>query len=66
MYIASMALAATLALTGCGGSDPANPAPDAAVATITSERVVNVSNWPDYIAPGLLEQFTAETGIRVN
>jgi len=28
--------------------------------------VVNVSNWPDYIAPGLIEQFTAETGIRVN
>lgn len=29
------------------------------------ERVVNVYNWSDYIAPGVLEAFTQETGIRV-
>jgi spermidine/putrescine-binding protein len=29
-------------------------------------RVVNFCNWPDYIAPGLIEQVRAETGIEVN
>ena len=29
------------------------------------ERVVNVYNWSDYIAPGVLEDFTKETGIKV-
>jgi len=29
-------------------------------------RVVNVYNWADYIGPTTLEDFTAETGIRVN
>jgi putrescine transport system substrate-binding protein len=29
------------------------------------ERVVNFYNWSDYIAPGVLEEFTKETGIRV-
>jgi len=28
-------------------------------------RVVNVYNWSDYIAPGVLEAFTKETGIKV-
>jgi hypothetical protein len=30
------------------------------------EKVVNVYNWSDYIDPATLEQFTAETGIKVN
>ncbi len=29
------------------------------------ERVVNVYNWSDYIAPGVLDAFTKETGIKV-
>lgn len=29
------------------------------------ERVVNVYNWSDYIAPGVLDGFTRDTGIRV-
>jgi len=29
------------------------------------DRVVNVYNWSDYIDPAMLEQFTAETGIKV-
>jgi putrescine transport system substrate-binding protein len=29
------------------------------------EKVVNVYNWTDYIDPAALEQFTAETGIKV-
>jgi putrescine transport system substrate-binding protein len=59
-------LGTTLALAACGGRDPAGPAPSPDTVAAATERVVNVSNWPDYIAPGLLEQFTAETGIRVN
>ena len=40
----------------------------AAVATVApaqQERIVNVYNWSDYIAPGIIEAFTKETGIRV-
>jgi len=29
------------------------------------ERVVNVYNWSDYIAPGVLDDFTKKTGIKV-
>ncbi len=29
-------------------------------------NVVNVYNWADYIAPGVIEQFQGETGIKVN
>ncbi|RVD43959.1 MAG: polyamine ABC transporter substrate-binding protein [Mesorhizobium sp.] len=29
------------------------------------ERVVNIYNWSDYIDPKVLDQFTAETGIKV-
>jgi putrescine transport system substrate-binding protein len=29
------------------------------------ERIVNVYNWSDYIAPTILEDFTRETGIKV-
>jgi putrescine transport system substrate-binding protein len=67
LRVASFVLVgATLTLTACGGRDPASPAQNPGTVTAATERVVNVSNWPDYIAPGLLEQFTAETGIRVN
>ncbi len=39
----------------------------AALSTMTAaqERVVNVYNWSDYIDPGVVEQFTKETGIKV-
>src|SRR6476620_1155844 len=29
-----------------------------------SERIVNVYNWTDYIAPNVMEEFTKETGIK--
>ena len=35
------------------------------VAPAQQERIVNVYNWSDYIAPGIIEAFTKETGIRV-
>ena len=36
-----------------------------APAAAQSERVVNVYNWSDYIDPKVLEDFTKETGIKV-
>jgi putrescine transport system substrate-binding protein len=46
-----IALSSAMILVACGKPD---------------EQVVNVYNWSDYIAPGLIEEFTAETGIKVN
>jgi putrescine transport system substrate-binding protein len=54
-------------LVACGSPRPgdgATGAPDAAPAG--TALVVNVANWADYIAPGVLDEFTAATGIRVN
>src|SRR6201990_1797757 len=36
-----------------------------AVPARAQERVVNFYNWSNYIAPGVLEDFTKETGIKV-
>jgi putrescine transport system substrate-binding protein len=61
------------ALVGCGkkqeappAAEETKPAPTAAAPASTEEKVVNVYNWSDYIDPKTLEQFTAETGIKVN
>lgn len=35
-------------------------------ARAEEDKVVNVYNWSDYIAPDTLEKFTAATGIKVN
>jgi putrescine transport system substrate-binding protein len=63
-------LVAALAMVGCGKKqDTAQPAADAGkapAAAPTEEKVVNVFNWSDYVDPKMLEQFTAETGIKVN
>ena len=36
-----------------------------ATAVFAEEKVVNVYNWSDYIDPAVLEDFTKETGIKV-
>lgn len=61
-HIAAVTLAAVIA--ACGGQKPPDVAGEA--PSPAAGRVVNVYNWPDYIAPGLIEQFEAETGIEVN
>jgi putrescine transport system substrate-binding protein len=33
-------------------------------APAQNERTVNVYNWSDYVAPGVVEEFTGETGIK--
>ncbi|MFO1408402.1 MAG: polyamine ABC transporter substrate-binding protein [Steroidobacteraceae bacterium] len=62
-------LAAMVALAGCGKKEEAAPAGDAAqapAAAAAEEKVVNVYNWSDYIDPKMLEEFTKQTGIKVN
>jgi putrescine transport system substrate-binding protein len=63
-------LVVALAMVGCGKKqDTAQSAADAGkapAAAPTEEKVVNVYNWSDYVDPKMLEQFTAETGIKVN
>jgi putrescine transport system substrate-binding protein len=55
------------ALNACGGAKPAaSTAPKPAVAPAVEERVLNVLNWSDYIAPDTVEKFEKETGIKVN
>ena len=53
-------------LGGCGGASP--PAGDAGAAAAggAEEKVVNVYNWSDYIAPAVIADFQKETGIKVN
>ena len=63
-------LLAAFALAGCGKKEPApattTTGDPAATAASSEEKIVNVYNWSDYIDPATLEQFTAETGIKVN
>ena len=64
-----LGLVAATALVGCGKKQEAPPAAGTAAATAPAsaeEKIVNVYNWSDYIDPKTLEQFTAETGIKVN
>ncbi len=59
-------------LVACGKKEEAPPPPSAANAPPTetfdtdAEKVVNVYNWSDYIEPTVIEDFTRETGIKVN
>lgn len=64
---------ASLLLAACGSHEPAGtpPAPAAATpAAATSpaaeEKVLNVYNWSDYVAPDTIKQFEQKTGIKVN
>jgi putrescine transport system substrate-binding protein len=57
-------------LIACGKKEEAPPpaaaAPAAAAFDTDAEKIVNVYNWSDYIDPAVLEEFTTETGIKVN
>jgi len=59
-----------LLLVACGKKAEAPPptaaAPAAPAVDTDAEKVVNVYNWSDYIAPGVLDEFTKETGVKVN
>jgi putrescine transport system substrate-binding protein len=59
-------LVASVALVGCGKKEEQAPAAAAQAPAPAEEQVVNVYNWSDYIDPKMLEEFTKETGIKVN
>ena len=52
-----------LLLVACGKKDGDTPA--AVAAAGPEEKVLNVYNWSDYIAPDTLAKFEKETGIKV-
>jgi putrescine transport system substrate-binding protein len=63
------------ALSACGKKEeapvaaapaPVASAPAAAPAAPAEEKVLNVYNWPDYIAKDMVANFEKETGIKVN
>jgi putrescine transport system substrate-binding protein len=54
---------AALVLAGCGVRQQAG---HAAGPAVTEEKVLNVYNWSDYIAPELVRAFEREYGIKVN
>ena len=64
-----LALAATV-LAACGKKEEApasSAAPAPAPAAVPAEdKVVNVYNWPDYIAEDLVPNFEKASGLRVN
>jgi putrescine transport system substrate-binding protein len=60
-----------LVLAGCGGgakppAQEGGAGPSGAPGAGPEEKVLNVYNWSDYIEPSVLEQFTKQTGIKVN
>ncbi|MES2189922.1 MAG: extracellular solute-binding protein [Pseudomonadota bacterium] len=63
-----------IALAACGKKEdpPAAPAAPAAVSSApaavvnTEEKVLNIYNWPDYIAKDMVANFEKESGIKVN
>lgn len=64
---------ATVFLASCGKKDEASSATDqasapasaATAASNTEEKILNIYNWPDYIAKDTLANFEKETGIKV-
>lgn len=54
------------ALTACGKKEEIPVT--AAVPTLSAaeEKILNIYNWPDYIAKDMLANFTLDTGIKVN
>ena len=51
-------------LVACGKKE--EPAATAAAPAASSQRVLNIFNWDDYIPDGMIAAFERETGIRVN
>jgi len=62
---------AVLALTACGSRHPASSVAGASAtasskASAPEEKVLNVYNWSDYVAPDTVPNFEKEYGIKVN
>ena len=65
-WFLSLACVLGAVVAACGGGAPRPAATAAAAAPLVEEKVVNVLNWADYIAPETLARFERETGIKVN
>ena len=66
-----MTMAASLFLTGCGGSDYTTMSGNGSDnnsgdSNGSGKRVVNVCSWGEYIDEDLIYKFEDETGIKVN
>jgi putrescine transport system substrate-binding protein len=64
-----IACVAAAGLAACGKKEEAvvaAPTPAAAPAAPAEEKVLNIYNWPDYIAADMVANFEKETGIKVN
>lgn len=66
-----MTMAASLFLTGCGGSDYTTMSGNGSDSNSgdsngSGKRVVNVCSWGEYIDEDLIYKFEDETGIKVN
>jgi hypothetical protein len=66
-------LSVSLLAAACGKQSEPAPAATSAATTVAAapaanaeEKVLNVYNWPDYIAKDMLANFEKETGIKVN
>ena len=66
-HLWSLALAA-LALVACGKKDeaPIAAAPAGVAASAAEEKLLNIYNWPDYIAKDMVANFEKESGIKVH
>lgn len=67
----AMTMAASLFLTGCGGSDYTTMSGNGSDSNSgdsngSGKRVVNVCSWGEYIDEDLIYKFEDETGIKVN
>src|SRR5438094_987783 len=67
------ALCLSVLLAGCGGGAKPASAPEGGTAPTPGagaageeEKVLNVYNWSDYVEPSVLEDFTRQTGIKIN
>ncbi len=55
-----------LALAGCGKQETAPATALTPASASGEEKVLNIYNWPDYIAKDMVADFQKETGIKVN
>lgn len=63
---AMLACALTIGMAGCGGSNASSSQPADPADAAGEENVLNVFTWANYFPDDILEEFTAQTGIKVN
>ena len=66
LLAAGLLVAAGMLLAGCGHRAALATTVGAHPGDMDPERVLNVYNWSDYTAPGVIEEFEQEYGIKVH